>query len=179
MFKKLFYPVTLLLVLVTLVSCHKDDREELFVINHVVDFTITPGLNTFDTHITDIFPIESLLNARLDETGTAPTEVNTIEPKRAILSSVFGDINLEFIDQVSILIYDPYHPSDRVEFAYKDRQQIPYTKKYSIELFPGIADVKHWMELDYFGIEIRLNYRQVTPSLTQMRLDFDFRALAP
>ena len=179
MIRNLFYPVTLLLVLVTLVSCHKDDREELFVINHVVDFTITPGLNTFDTHITDIFPIESLLNARLDETGTAATEVNTIEPKRAILSSVFEDINLEFIDQVSILIYDPYNPADRVEFAYKDRQQIPYTKKYSIELFPGIADVKHWMELDYFGIEIRLNYRQVTPSLTQMRLDFDFRALAP
>ena len=149
------------------------------MINHLVDFNILPGLNTFDTHITDIFPIESLLNARLAETETTLAEVNTIEPKRAILSSVFGDINLEFIDQVSVLIYDPYNPSDRVEFAYKDREQIPYSKKYSIELFPGIADVKHWMELDNFGIEVRLNYRQVTPSLTQMRLDFDFRALAP
>src|SRR5574338_596662 len=147
MIRNLFYPATLFFILVTLVSCHKDNREELFVINHLVDFTIQPGLNTFDTHITDIFPIESLLDARLDETGTAPAEVHTIEPKRAMLSSVFGDINLEFIDQVSILIYNPYNHSDRVEFAYKDREQIPYSKKYSIELFPGIADVKHWMEL--------------------------------
>ena len=164
-----------LLTAVVLVSCNKDDREELFVISHTVDFTIQPGLNTFDTHIYDISHIPSQLDQRLDETGHTIGQVSSIEPKRAYLSSVFEDINLDFIHQVSILIYDPDNPSDRVEFCYLD--PVPYKKKYGIELFPGISNVKDWMKNEYFGIEIRLNYREVTPSLIQMRLEFDFRAL--
>jgi len=159
-----------------LFSCNKDNRQELFELNHQVDFTIQPGLNTIDTHIYDISPLKSLLNDHLAATGRTIDEVGDIEAKSAILSSVFQDVNLEFIDMVSILIYDPYNPTDKIEFFYQD--QIPYKNKTSIELFPGIADVSEWMKRDYFGVEIRLNYRQVTPSLTEMRLEFNLRVYA-
>jgi hypothetical protein len=84
-------------------------------------------------------------------------------------------VNLDFIDKVSVLIYDPFNPTNRIEFFYMD--PVPFKNKTGIELFPGIADISEWMEREYFGVEIRLNYRQVTPSLIQMRLDFDVRVL--
>jgi hypothetical protein len=164
---------SLLVAIIILVSCNKDNREELFVINHHVDFTIQPGLNTLDTHIYAVFPIESLLDERLDDAGRTIDEVVAIESKEAILSSVFQDVNLDFIDKVSVYIFDPFNPSDKIEFFYLD--PIPYKNKTTIQLFPGIADIKEWYEKEFFGVEIRLNYRQVTPSLTNMRLQFDLR----
>lgn len=143
--------------------------------NHHVDFTIQPGLNTIDTHVYSVYPIKSLLNDHLDTYGRTLDQVVAIDNKRAYLSSVFEDVNLDFIDRVSVLIFDPYNPTDRVEFCYLD--PVPFKNKVGIELFPGIADISEWMKKEYFGVEIRLNYRQITPSLIQMRLDFDLRVL--
>jgi len=168
-------PWSILMTVLVLVSCKKDSREEFFLLNHRVDFTIQPGLNTFDTHIYTVFPIESLLHDRLDDAGRTIDEVVAIEPKEAILSSVFQDVNLDFIDRVSVYIFDPFHPSNKIEFFYLE--QIPFKDKTSIELFPGIANVQEWMENEFFGIEVRLNYRQVSPSLINMRLEFDLRVL--
>jgi hypothetical protein len=176
---KRYFPFASLLLLISMIllSCHKDNREELFVIGHSVDFNIQPGLNTFDTHIYDIGNIPSQLDQRLDDTGYTIDQVASIEPKRAYLSSVFEDVNLDFIHQVSVLIYDIDNPVNRIEFCYLD--PVPFKKKFGIELFPGIADVSDWLKNEYFGIEIRLNYRDITPSLIQMRLEFDYRALGP
>ncbi len=166
---------SLLLLLGVLVSCNKDHRQEFFLINHHVDFTIQPGLNTLDTHIYSVYPLKSTLDQQLAAYGKTRADVVAIEAKKAYLSSIFEDVNLDFIDRVSVLIFDPYNPTDRVEFFYMD--QIPFKNKVGIELFPGIADISDWIEREYFGVEIRLNYRQVTPSLIQMRLDFDLRVL--
>ncbi len=161
----------LTVILVMLVSCTRDKREEFFELNHHVDFTIQPGLNTFDTHIYSISPIPAILDQKLAATGHTVEEITAIQSKRAYLSSVFEDVNLDFIHQVSVIIYDPNNPGDKTEFFYMD--PVPYKDKVGIQLFPGIADVKEWMERDYFGIEIRLNFRQNSPSLIQMRLQFD------
>src|SRR5678809_1166235 len=99
----------LFVVCLALFSCNKDNRPVLFELNHQVDFTIQPGLNTIDTHIYDISPLTSLLHSHLAASGRTIDEVGNIEAKRAILSSVFQDVNLEFVDMVSILIYDPYN----------------------------------------------------------------------
>jgi len=172
---RFIHPWPLLVTLLIMVSCKKDNRQEFFELNHHIDFTIQPGLNTFDTHIYTVFPIESLLDERLDDVGRTIDEVVAIEAKEAVLSSVFQDIDLDFIDKVSVHIFDPFHPSDKTEFCYLD--PIPFKDKTSIELFPGIANLQPWMENEFFGIEVRLNYRQVSPSLIQMRLVFDLRVL--
>lgn len=163
------------LACLVLLSCHRDKREELFTLNDHVDFTIQPGLNTFDTHIYAISPKISMLNDRLDDAGISPDKVVAIEAKRAYLSSIFEDVNLDFIDKISVYIFDPYNTNNKIECFYLE--PIPFKDKVGIQLFPGIADVSEWLENDYFGIEIRLDFRQVTPSLVQMRLDFDFRVL--
>ncbi|MDQ3016152.1 MAG: hypothetical protein M3R25_05460, partial [Bacteroidota bacterium] len=93
----------------------------------------------------------------------------------AYLGSTFGDVNLEFIHRISVYIFDPFNPSDKIEFFYLD--PTPFKNATSWRLFPGIADISPWIEREYFGIEVRLNFRQVSPSLIPMRFEFDMRVL--
>ena len=164
------------LLAMVLLGCRKDDRKELFEVNHVVDFNIQPGLNTFDTHFLTISQLSSQLDAKLASTGHTLDEVVAIEPKEGKLEAIFHDVNLDYIHRVSIYIFDPYEPSNKIEFMYLD--PVPIKEKTEIQLFPGIANIQEWMESDYFGIEVRLDFRQVSPSFTQMRLHFDLRVMA-
>lgn len=164
-----------LLGLMVLFSCNKDKRPELFALNQFVDFDIQPGLNTFDTHFFVITPLASAYDEKLAASGRSPSDVKSIEAKDAYLTTVFKDVNLKFIRMISIYIFDPFNPDDKIEFFYLEN--VPYKNQTSIRLFPGIADISHWVDQDFFGIEVRLNFADVTPSLTQMRLDFDLRAI--
>jgi len=157
-----------------LVSCGKQPTE-LFEVNHFVDFDIAPGLNTFDTHFFVISPLPSVYKVKRDASGFTEDQIESVQAKTAILSSTFGDINLEFIHRISIHIFDPFNPSDKIEFFYLD--PTPFRNETAWRLLPGIADISEWVERDYFGIEIRLEFRQISPSFIPMRLDFDLRAL--
>ena len=159
-------------------SCKKDDRVELFQLRYPpppIEFDILPGLNTFDTHIYTFSPLPTEYLTRLASSGYTDDEVISIEPKKAALSSLFGDEDINFINKVSVYVYDPFNPSDKVEFLYLE--PVPYKSKTVIQLFPGITDITQWMKAEYFGVEIRLNFRENSPSLTEMKLEFDLRAL--
>ena len=164
-----------LLGILIVLSCNKDNREEFFEMNHVVDFEVPPGLNTFDTHFFLISPLPSIYDEKLAASGKLPSDVVTIEAKEAFLSSVFNDINLRHIYSVSVYIFDPFNPSDKIEFFYLD--PVPNKNQTSIQLFPGLADLTHWVDQEFFGVEVRLTFREITSSATEMRLEFDLRAL--
>ena len=165
----------ILLGMVFMVSCKKDARNELFELNHTVDFEIQPGLNTFDTHFFVVTPLASSYDEKLATLGIMDEDVKSVETKDAFLASTFHDVNLKFIYQISVYIFDPFNPDDKIEFCYLD--PVPYKNATNIQLFPGLADISHWVDQDFFGIEIRLTFREVTSSLTSMRLEFDLSAL--
>jgi hypothetical protein len=151
-------------------ACTKDDRPELCRLTHRLDFNIQPGLNTFETHVYTFSPIASQLDAALAARGFTRADVEAILPRSAVLRGTFQDVNLDFIHRVSMHVYDPFD-NNKIEFFYLD--PVPVRNKTSIELFPGISDVTEWFERPFFGIELRLDYRQVTPSLIPMRLEFE------
>jgi|SRR6187551_3374301 len=164
------------LALCILVSCKKDNREELAELNYFIDFDIQPGLNTFDTHIYVVTPLNSHFVEKLNAAGRDTSEVEAVEPKEGNLGGIFQDVNIDFIHRVSVYIFDPFNPSDKIEFFYLD--PVPFKNKTVIHLFPGIANVQEWIERGFFGVEVRLDFREVTPALTQMRLEFDLRAMS-
>jgi hypothetical protein len=156
-------------------SCKKDGRTELFEMSHRVDFDLPPGLNTFDTHFFSVSPISSNYEAMLAAAGKTSADVVAIEAKDAYLSSTFGDVNLKFIHRISIYIFDPFNPDDRIEFFYLDPTQ--FKNATSWRLFPGITDITEWIERGFFGIEVRLELREVSPTFIPMRLEFDLRVM--
>jgi hypothetical protein len=161
-----------------LLSCNKDRRQELFVLTYPpppINFEILPGLNTFDTHIYTLSPIPSRFEEMLANSGRSAGDVVSIEAKAGALTSVFQDINLDFVHRVSIFIFDPFDPENKIEFFYMD--PVPFRDKTVIQLFPGIADISEWVKKDYFGLEIRLDFRQNSPTLFQMEFEFDLRVM--
>ncbi len=161
--------------LLIVMSCNKDKGTEFFELNHFLDFQIQPGLNTFDTHFFVVSPLESVYDTKLAASGKTPEDVVAIEAKDATLSSTFGDVDLEFIGRISIYIFDPFNPSNKIEFFYLD--PTPPRNSTSWRLFPGIADISEWVDSDYFGIEVRLDFREISPSAIPMRLEFDLRVM--
>lgn len=164
-----------LLAMSILVSCKKDNREELFELNYFIDFEIPPGLNTFDTHIWTVSPLNSQFDTKLAASGHTINDVGAVEPKEGNLGSIFQDVNLNFVHRVSVYIFDPFNPADKIEFFYLD--PIPYKSKTVIQLFPGIANIREWVESGFFGVEVHMDFREITPALTQMRLEFDLRTM--
>lgn len=165
-----------LLCLLLLTSCGKDDRTELFELNHIVDFDIPPGLNTYDTHFFIISPLPSFYQDKLALQGLTTADIGAVEAKTAILTSTFGDINLEFIHRISVHIFDPFNPSNKIEFLYLD--PTPFRNESAWRLFPGLADISEWVEKEHFGIEIRLEFREISHTFIPMRLHIDMRAFA-
>lgn len=157
-------------------SCRRDDRTELFIMEHHLDFDIPPGLNNLDTHFFVFGPIQSQLDARLADIGWSADEVVAVEARNAFLSSVFQDYDLDFIHRVSIRIFDPFDPSDNIEFYYRD--PVPLGDKTDIPLLPGIANLQEWLDREYYGVEVRLDFRQISPTAIPMRLNYNLRVLA-
>lgn len=158
------------------ISCEKDDGEVLFELNFPpppITFTIQPGLSTTDTHIYSQNPIATHFNQLLTNSGHTIDEVGTIQAKEAYLTSIFEDVNLDFIHRVTVFVFDPFNPDDKIEFFYLD--PVPFKDKTTIQLFPGITDIKDWMKEEFIGIEVRLDFRQISPALIDMELEFDVR----
>ena len=169
--------ITLMLFLA--LSCNKDSGEELFELKFPpppIEFDILPGLNTLDFHIYTQSPIDSKYESRLEASGHTDDEVDLIQAKDAYLSSKFEDVDLDFISKVSVYIFDPFDQANKIEFFYLE--PIPFKEKTSIRLFPGITDVSDWIKSGYFGVEIRLQFREISPSLIPMKLEFDLAAIA-
>ncbi len=167
-----------LFLLCPLLSCNKDGRQELFTLTYPpppIGFEILPGLNTFDTHIYTISPIPTRYEEYLDQSGRSDDEVIAIEAKSGQLASIFQDINLDFVNRVSIFIFDPFEPDNKIEFFYMD--PVVYGDKTVIRLFPGIADISEWAKQEFIGVEIRLDYRQISPTFFEMEFDFELRAM--
>lgn len=170
--------MSLLLIMVIGLSCHQDNRPELFRLNYPpppIEFDILPGLNTIDTHIYTISPIPSQYSIVLASSGHTADEISTIEARDAYISSRFADVNLDFIRRISVYIYDPFNPSDKIEFFYLD--PVPFKDQTSIRLFPGITDVSEWVKRDFFGLEFRFDFRETTPTLAELKFEFELRAM--
>ena len=168
----------ILAVLVSGWSCHNDKRPELFKLTYPpppIEFDIPPGLNTFDTHVYTISPISSQYAAHLNASGYTEDDVASIEAGDAYVTARFGDVNLDYIRRISVYIYDPFNPSDKTEFFYLD--PVPYKNQTSIRLFPGIADIRSYVERGFFGLELRFDFRETTPVLAEMKFEFELRVL--
>ncbi len=166
---------TLFAVVLLFSSCRNDRRHELFVLPYMVDFELQAGLNTFETHFFRKYQILSQYQVQLDANGRQDSDVISITPKYAALSTVFEDDNLDFIRQVFVRVFDPADPDNvNSEVFYLD--PVPSNTRKVIHPFPGLADVKRITSLPVFGVEVGISLWKITPKSYDMRLEFDLSA---
>lgn len=156
-------------------GCKTDQRTELFEMSHFIDFELQAGLNTLETHFYRTSGIQSQFQAQLDALGRPASDVVSVTPKYAELSTVFGDQDLDFIRQVFVRIYDLSDPENtNSEIFYLD--PVPPNTRKVIRPFPGLSNVRDIAAEPVFGVEVGISLWEVTPRSFDMRLEFELSA---
>jgi hypothetical protein len=143
--------------------------------SYPIDFTLGAGLNTLQTHFYRTSGIQSQFQAQLDAVARQESEITSITPKFAALSTVFQDADLDFIRQIFIRVFDPSDPDNtNREVFYLD--PVPPNTRTIIRPFPGLANVKDITSLPVFGVEIGISLWEITPRTYDMRLTLELSA---
>lgn len=138
------------------------------------NFTIPAGIGVFDVHHFQLKNIPTRYQQLLEQHGKTDADITGILTARAALSGIFGDANLQFVEQVSVRVYDESDPTDYVEIAY--RQPTPLDPGNALPLIPSLADSKRFMTGTRFAVDVVLWLRNTTQEESDVRLDLDLKA---
>jgi hypothetical protein len=156
-------------------SCNKsDDQVAGFDLVYQRQLVIPAGISQFDVHHFFIKNIPTNYLNALQMAGKTDADVKTIITAKSNLVGVFGDANLNYIDQVSLRIYNEGDPDDYIEIAY--RQPVPLEPGNELPLLPSLANYKRFMTDNRFSLELVLWLRKPTTIETELRLDLSMKA---
>lgn len=156
-------------------SCNKsDDQAPGFDMIYQTDFDIPAGIGAFEVHHFLIENIPTRYQQSLDQHGKVDSLITGIITAQATLGGIFGDANLDFVDQVSLRVYDESDPTDWVEIAY--RQPVPLDPGNTLPLIPTLADAKRFFKNSRFSLDVVFWLRNTTLDETQLRLDLQMKA---
>jgi hypothetical protein len=157
------------------IACNKnDDVAPGFDMIYRQNFTIPAGIGVFDVHHFQLKNIPTRYQQLLEQHGKTDADITGILTARAALSGIFGDANLQFVEQVSVRVYDESDPTDYVEIAY--RQPTPLDPGNALPLIPSLADSKRFMTGTRFAVDVVLWLRNTTQEESDVRLDLDLKA---
>ncbi len=156
-------------------SCNKvNDQAPGFDMIFQQEFYIPAGIGVFDVHHFQIENIPSRYQQYLDQHGKTDADITGIIASQVTLGGVFGDADFDYVDQVSLRVYDKSDPTDWVEIAY--RQPVPLDPGNNLPLIPSLADAKRFFKNSRFSLDIVLWLRNTTQQETQTRLDLQMKA---
>ncbi len=171
--KKFIYGLLLLSVCSAL-SCRKEDLSPGFDMIYQQQFTIPAGIGVFQVHHFYLKNIPTKYMQYLSQHGKTDADVAGMITATAALNGVFGDANMNFVDQVSLKIYNESDPDDEIEIAY--RQPVPLEPGNSLPLIPSLADYKRFMTGPYFSLDVAFYLKNSTVVETDLQLDLQVRA---
>jgi hypothetical protein len=165
---------SLLLLIISSISCRKEDQAPGFDMIYQEEFTIPAGIGVFQVHHFYLKNISTRYEQYLTQHGKTNADITGIITAQAVLNGLFGDANLNFVDQVSLRVYDEANPSDYIEMAY--RQPVPLEPGNSLPLIPSLADFKRLMTGSRFSMDVVFWLRNTTGQETDLRLDLQLKA---
>lgn len=165
---------SLVLLVFSQFSCRKEDQAPGFDMIYQQQFTIPAGIGVFQVHHFYLKNISTRYQQYLSEHSKTDADVMTIITAQATLNGVFGDANLNYVDQVSLRVYDEANPNDFVEIAY--RQPVPLEPGNSLPLIPSLADCKRLMTGNRFAMDVVFWLRNSTGQETDLQLDLKLKA---
>ncbi|MDX2136027.1 MAG: hypothetical protein SFV52_14680 [Saprospiraceae bacterium] len=166
--------VPILLALLGLFSCKKDETKPGFDMPYQVTFDIPPGINAFDTHYFNLFNISSQYQTFLAQQGVPDSLIVSINTQQAGMSGIFGDESFNFIQEVSLRIFDERKPDDWLEIAY--RSPTPLEPGNRLDLIPTLVDARRFLQNPRFSLAVVLRLRQTPPVEVPVRLNLVMRA---
>ena len=164
----------MLLLIMSTFSCRKEDQAPGFDMIYQQEFTIPAGIGVFQVHHFYLKNLATRYEQYLTQHGKTDADVMSIITSQAVLNGIFGDANLNYVDQVSLRVYDEANPNDYIEIAY--RQPVPLEPGNSLPLIPSLADCKRLMKGSRFSMDVVFWLRNSTGLETDLRLDLQLKA---
>lgn len=154
-------------------SCNKDDNP-IFQTETFVDFEIPAGLNTIETHTFILNDVPLGIKSQLAAQGIDETAIKRLLSSRGLVQARFGDIDWDFVFEVSVRVIDPLNPSESEEIFYQD--PVPLDTNEEIRLFSNITNLNKILLTDVASFEVKLRFRNFTPTNIDTRLTMSFVA---
>jgi len=163
--------VFILLILSSIISLSCSNVEEpLFQMRVDADFSIPPGLNSFDTHHFIIRDVPTRFRNFVSDPQDA--SIGAVLPSQATLSALFVGIDWAIIREISIHVVSDTNADDSKEVFFHDRVNNSQIK--DLELLSSLSEVKDILFQDFVTLEVRLNFRRVTSAEIESRITMNF-----
>ncbi len=168
------YPILCLLLFL---SACGESNESLLEVKNQTDIQVLAGQGVIATHYYTNFDVPTLWGSHLGNSGLDVNALGDVLANRATLVSLFGE-DLNYIEKVSVWAYpnDPiaYTNGSLVgtEIFFLDFAEI--RAKQEIQLFGNLTVLNDIITEDRMIVEIRLNYRSITPTNMDLRLNMEF-----
>jgi len=171
--KTVFYRFWLPLLLL-FSACTRDTREKLFELRfNNLQFTIPAGLNTFQSYYFPFSPLSTNIQNQLKAFQLTAGDIGGIYPAYATLRALDNNIDLDFIDEVSIRICGINESSCRLEVFYL--QPVPFNAGREIRLLPSLANGQSILLDENFKLEVvLLRLRNISPLTIDCQFEFGF-----
>ena len=162
-------------IVLTGLSCNKGPEiSPGFDMLYQQNFIIPVGISQFEVHHFQFENVPSRYQQYLDQHKKTDAEITSIITSKAAITGIFGDANLDFIDQVSIRVYEQSTPNDFVEIAY--RFPVPLDPGNNLPIIPSLADSKRFLSSSRFAIDVVIWLRRPTTEESEVRLDLQMMA---
>ena len=169
------YMVLLLAASLLGFSCNKEETlRPGFNMLYQQNFIIPVGISEFEVHHFQFDNIPTQYQQYLTQHKKTDGEITGVFTNKAAISGLFGDANLDFIDQVSIRVYDQANESDFIEIAY--RYPVPLDPGNNLPVLPSLADSKRFFSQSRFAIDVVIWLRKPTTQESEVRVDLEMRA---
>lgn len=168
------YILFFLLVITTGFGC-RTIPEPLFEMRVEADLNIPAGLNSFDTHYFYIRDVPTRYQTFVSSDSQLDG-IASIYPNRAILSSIFTNIDWAILREISIHAISQRNPQQRNEVFYFDRLD---SNVKDLNLFSSLSEVKDILLQDFITLEVRLNFNRVLPTEIESRITMNFNVNGP
>lgn len=161
------------LCLLTLLSCRKEEEIPGFDLFYQRDFSMPAGMGIFDVHHFFIRNIPTQIEEQLTRNNLTQADITKVLTTKASLDGVFGDANFDFIEQVSVRVFDEDNPANFLEIAY--RQPVPLQPGNTLPLIPSLADSKKFFQASRISLDVAVMVRKTSVQETLTRLSLQMR----
>lgn len=166
--RKFFFIVILA---ISLNSC-TDNAQSVFDINVETFFVIPAGLNSFDTHVFEIFNVPTFIQTV--SSASTREAVTSVRASTGRLTGRFTNINFRNVERISIRAISPLDLQNEKEVFWMDF--IPVNHTGDLELFSSLPEVDDILLQDNIHLQVRINFKSFVPSDIETRVLLNFKA---
>jgi len=170
---KLKTAIIIILISSMLYSCSKNTS--LFDIDTYLELTLilgSPSDRVFGYSQEVVFPYTTELN----NFNTTDEDIISINASYGLVYPRFGeDINLNFINSITVDAVDPDDDESRKEVFYYE--QFNFNDLREIELFPSLPNIKDYVRNDRLELEVEFIFNSPPPRTFDLAFELQFGAL--